>query len=55
MNESFWDAYGVEIGACTIFNIFPDPANFPGTHKQIPESEKIWDWMHWVAALGDGG
>ena len=24
LNESFWDGLGVEIGACTIFNDFPE-------------------------------
>ena len=37
MNESFWDAHGVEIGACAIFAIFPDPANYGGPDS-FPDS-----------------
>ena len=29
VNESFWDAHGVEIGPCAIFGIFPEREIFP--------------------------
>ena len=33
MNESFWDAHGVDIGTCALFAIFTDLTNFPGPTK----------------------
>ena len=33
MNESFWDAHGVEIGACAFSSILPGPAKFAGPAK----------------------
>ena len=33
IGESFWDAHGVEIGACAIFADFPDPEIIP-----VPEN-----------------
>ena len=27
MKDSFWDAHGVEIGACAMFYVFSDPEN----------------------------
>ena len=41
MNESFWDAHGVEIGPCAIFDIFlPIGKKFP--------AGKMSDSMFWV-------
>ena len=36
MNESFWDAHGVEIGACTIFDILSDRTKFGRRTKKCP-------------------
>ena len=33
LGESFWDAHGVEIGACTIFKDFGDSPNFGDSQK----------------------
>ena len=42
MNESFWDAHGVEIGACTFFDIFYR------SDKNYRPDKKMSDWMLWV-------
>ena len=37
LGESFWDAYGVETGACTNFT------NFPGIRDNLPDPKKMPD------------
>ena len=42
MNESFWDAHGVEIGACAIFDDFDAVVkNWRGAKKKA--LGKYWD------------
>ena len=38
VNESFWDAHGVEIGACTIFDHFDGSGKIYGTGKKMTDS-----------------
>ena len=38
VNESFWDAHGVEIGACAIFDHFDGSGKIDGTGKQMTDS-----------------
>ena len=45
MNESSWDAHGVEIGACANFGIFYR------SDKQIRPDKKMSDSMLWVRRI----
>ena len=38
LGESFWDAHGVEIGACAIFEHFAPSGKIDGTGKKLTES-----------------
>ena len=38
MNESFWDAHGVEIGPCAIFDHFDGSGKIDGTDNKLTES-----------------
>ena len=42
VNESFWDAHGVEIGPCAFFE------HFARSDKMCPEGNFFVDWMLWV-------
>ena len=43
VNESFWDAHGVEIGPCALFE------HFARSGKISPEGNFFLDWMLWVS------
>ena len=47
MNESFWDAQGVEIETCAIFEHFPGSGIFSESDQISRIREKISDWMLW--------
>ena len=48
MNESFWDAQGVEIEACAIFDDFPEFQKKYGILQKNGIPENIWNWMLWA-------
>ena len=40
LGESFWNAHGVEIGPCAIFDnlaVLPDPVKFAAAGKNMPD------------------
>ena len=50
MNESFWDAHGVEIGACAIFEHFVPSGKIDGTGKKMTESI-LWGGLAYTSVL----
>ena len=55
MNESFWDAQGVEIEGCAIFEPFAGSGKFWRHGKNMTESI-LWEWVvvfgsYWVIVL----
>ena len=55
LGESFWDAHGVEIGPCAIFEHFAPSGKIDGTGNKNDRIDSLGSWAAGARSRAAGG